>query len=108
MLRTQPTSHWVALFDEYDIANDPIQSPGQVLKDPQAAALDLFAQINLTGEQPIVLPRLPIGLSLTPPAFQGPPPAIGEHGRSILHEAGYSDAEIDELVKSGVVRENGA
>jgi crotonobetainyl-CoA:carnitine CoA-transferase CaiB-like acyl-CoA transferase len=102
VLRTKPTSHWVELLDESEIANDPIQSPGQVLQDPQAAALNLFTQINLTGEQPIVLPRLPIGLSLTPPVFQGPPPSTGEHGRSILHEAGYSDAEIEELIRSGV------
>ncbi len=101
VLRNQPTSHWVALFDARDIANDPIQSPGQVLQDPQAAALGLFTQINLTGEQPIVLPRLPIGLSLTPPAPQGPPPSIGQHGRAILHEAGYSDVEIDELIRLG-------
>jgi crotonobetainyl-CoA:carnitine CoA-transferase CaiB-like acyl-CoA transferase len=102
VLRDHPTPYWVALFDENEIANDPIQKPGQVLDDPQAAALDLFTQINLTGEQPIVLPRLPIGLSLTPPAFQGPPPSTGEHGRSILHQAGYSDAEIDELIRAGV------
>ena len=102
VLRTQPTSHWVALFDEHDIANDPIQSPGQVLNDPQAAALDLFAQIGLTGEQSIVLPRLPIGLSLSQPTPQGPPPSVGEHGRVILEEAGYSSAEIDELYRSGV------
>jgi len=102
VLRTQPTPHWVALLDESDIANDAIQSPGQVLNDPQAAALDLFTQINLTGEQPIVLPRLPIGLSLTPAAAQGPPPSTGEHGRSILQEAGFSDAEIDQLISAGV------
>lgn len=100
-LRTQPTSHWVALLDTSDIANDPIQTPGQVLEDAQAAALGLFASMNLTGEQPVMLPRLPIGLSLTPPAFQGPPPSTGQHGRAILHEAGYSDVEIDELIRIG-------
>jgi crotonobetainyl-CoA:carnitine CoA-transferase CaiB-like acyl-CoA transferase len=102
VLRTQPTSHWVALFDEHDIANDPIQSAHQVLEDPQAAALGLFTKINLTGEQPILLPRLPIGLSLTPPSPQGPPPRVGQHGRVILEEAGYSDAEIEELFRAGV------
>lgn len=102
VLQSQPTPHWVSLFNQCDIANDAIQTPGQVLDDPQAAALDLFAQINLTGEQPIALPRLPIGLSLTPPAPQGPPPSIGQHGRVILEEAGYSDAEIDDLIRAGV------
>ncbi len=102
VLRTQPTSHWVALLDEYEIANDAIQSAGQVLEDAQAAALGLFTQINLTGEQPVMLPRLPIGLSLTPPATQGPPPGVGQHGRVILEEAGYSDAEIEDLFRAGV------
>jgi crotonobetainyl-CoA:carnitine CoA-transferase CaiB-like acyl-CoA transferase len=102
VLRTQPTSHWVALLDEHDIANDAIQNPGQVLEDPQAAALNLFAPINLTGEQPIVLPRLPIGLSLTPPTPQGPPPRTGQHARSILHEAGYTGHEIEDLIRLGV------
>jgi crotonobetainyl-CoA:carnitine CoA-transferase CaiB-like acyl-CoA transferase len=105
VLRTQPRAHWVALLDEYEIANDPIQTPGQVLQDPQAAALDVFTQMNLAGEQPVNLPRLPIGLSLTPPAFQGPPPGTGEHGRTILHEAGYSDAEIDGLIRAGIAGE---
>ncbi len=102
VLRTHPTSHWVALLDEYEIANDAIQSAGQVLEDAQAAALGLFTQINLTGEQPVMLPRLPIGLSLTPPAPQGPPPGVGQHGRVILEEAGYSDAEIEDLFRAGV------
>ena len=98
VLRTQPTSHWVALLDQCEIANDAIQTAGQVLQDPQAAALGLFTDIQLTGEQPIVLPRLPISLSLTPPAPQGPPPSIGQHSRSILQEAGYTDSEIDGLL----------
>jgi crotonobetainyl-CoA:carnitine CoA-transferase CaiB-like acyl-CoA transferase len=101
VLRAQPTSHWVALFDEHEIANDPIQSSRQVLEDAQAAALGLFASVNLPGEQSFVLPRLPIGLSLTPPSPPGNPPAIGQHSRSILHEAGYNDAEIDELIRRG-------
>ncbi len=105
VLRSQPTSHWVALFNQYDIANDAIQTPSQVLNDPQAAALHLFTEIGLTGEQSVLLPRLPISLSLTPPTPQGPPPSTGQHGRAILHEAGYSDAEIEALVKSGVVGE---
>ena len=70
--------------------------------DPQAAALSLFTEIGLTGEDPILLPRLPIGLSLNPAAVQGPPPSIGQHTRSILIEAGYSDAEVDDLIRAGV------
>jgi crotonobetainyl-CoA:carnitine CoA-transferase CaiB-like acyl-CoA transferase len=44
---------------------------------------------------------LPIALSLTPAGPAGPPPALGEHSRVILREAGYPDAAIDELIRSG-------
>ena len=101
VLRTQPAAHWVALLDRYEIANDAIQKPGEVLNDPQAAALGLFTQLELAGEQPVTLPRLPISLSLTPPAPQGPPPGTGQHSRAILREAGYSDEEIDTLIQLG-------
>ena len=35
--------------------------------------------------------------------LSGPPPRLGEHGRSVLHDAGYTDAEIDELVRTAAV-----
>ncbi len=103
VLRTQPASHWVALLDTNEIANDAIQTADQVLHDPQAAALDFFQKIDLTGDSSILLPALPISLSLAPPAPQGPPPRTGEHGRAILHEAGFADPEIDALIQSGAV-----
>ena len=100
-LLTRPTSDWVALFNQHDVPNDAVQNAEQVLHDPQLAALDAFAEIGLCGEQPAVVPRLPIALSLTPAAPAGPPPALGEHTRAILREAGYAEAAIDELLRSG-------
>lgn len=100
VLRTQPTAHWVALLNEHDIANDAIQSPTQVLSDSQAAALDLFAQMQLTGEGMVAVPRLPIGLSRTPAIDPSSPPRMGRDGRAILHEAGYADSEIEALVQT--------
>jgi crotonobetainyl-CoA:carnitine CoA-transferase CaiB-like acyl-CoA transferase len=105
VLRSRPTSHWVALLDEHDIANDAIQSAGEVLSDTQAEALDFFKKTDLAGDGSIVLPGLPISLSATPPQPQGPPPRTGEHGRAILREAGYGEAEIEALVKSGALGE---
>ena len=90
VLRTQPTAHWVALLDECDIANDPIQSPGQVLQDPQAAALGLFTQIEFEGRRTRGPAALADRAFKDAACSQGPPPAVGEHGRAILQEAGYS------------------
>ncbi|HLH44275.1 MAG TPA: CoA transferase, partial [Bryobacteraceae bacterium] len=101
-LRAHPVAHWSEVLDRYDVANDPVQSPGQVMADRQMAALGQLAEVALDGEEPALLPRLPVGLSLTPPSLQGPPPRVGQHTREILDEAGYAPAEIEELIRAGL------
>lgn len=102
VLRTKPVSHWTAVFDQHDVANDPVQNVEQVIADRQVRALGQLAEVALDGEASALLPRLPIGLSLTPPSIQGPPPGPGEHTRVILREAGYAEGEIEELLRGGI------
>jgi crotonobetainyl-CoA:carnitine CoA-transferase CaiB-like acyl-CoA transferase len=45
----------------------------------------------------------PIKLSRTPGGTRRPPPRFNQHGAEVLAEFGYSSAEIDELIASGVV-----
>jgi len=102
MLRERSTADWLQLFGEHDVPADAVQNSQNVMEDSQLQALDQLAEVALRGEEPARVPRLPISLSVTPPEVSGPPPELGEHGRAILQEAGYSDGEIDELVRSRV------
>ena len=97
-----PRSHWTAVLDACDVANDPVQTPDQVMTDRQVAALQQLESIALSGQESALLPRLPIGLSTTPPVIQGPPPRLGEHTRLILAEAGFSAAEIEDLLQGKI------
>ena len=38
------------------------------------------------------------------PALRRPPPAHGEHGREILRETGFAEAEIERMASEGIVR----
>ena len=100
------TAQWTAIFDAHDVPFSPIQNAEQVLNDPQLAAIGQLEEMVLpgTGGATIAVPRIPFELSLTPQEFLPPPPAPGEHGRAILAEAGYSDAEIVQLAANGVCR----
>jgi crotonobetainyl-CoA:carnitine CoA-transferase CaiB-like acyl-CoA transferase len=99
-LALQSRSHWMEVLDAHDIANDPVQTPDQVLTDRQVAALQQLEQIDLPGQESSLIPRLPLGFSLTPPAMQGPPPRVGEHTREVLQEAGFPESEIEDLLRT--------
>jgi formyl-CoA transferase len=45
----------------------------------------------------------PVKLSRTPAGVHRLPPRFGEANRTVLKEAGFGDAEIDRLIKSGIV-----
>jgi crotonobetainyl-CoA:carnitine CoA-transferase CaiB-like acyl-CoA transferase len=102
VLASHTVSHWAEVLDRHDVACDPVQTADQVMADPQVAALGQLEAIELEGQGSALLPRLPLDFSLTPAAIQGPPPEAGQHTRAILREAGYGDAEIEELLRAGI------
>jgi crotonobetainyl-CoA:carnitine CoA-transferase CaiB-like acyl-CoA transferase len=83
-----------------------VQTAGQLLVDPQSAAIELLEDFELPGAEGITtrVPRLPINLSHTPASITGPPPTLGEQGWEVLKEAGFSNEEIADLVVQGIVR----
>jgi len=55
-------------------------------------------------ERTVRLLGVPVKLSRTPAdPVRAPAPALGEHTREVLAEAGYSAEEIDALLESGAV-----
>lgn len=102
LMSTKPTADWLRIFVEHDVPSDAVQNAEQVMHDPQIVALGQLAKTELAGHEPVDVPRLPFRLSQTPASPAGPPPALGEHSRAILEEAGYTTAQIDTLFTSGV------
>jgi crotonobetainyl-CoA:carnitine CoA-transferase CaiB-like acyl-CoA transferase len=90
----------------------PLNTPFDVLADPHLNAngglvdVPLLDDGTVAGGVPshIRVPGLPIrvvsGDRVTPSAA----PCLGAQSRVILHRAGLADADVDELVSSGVVR----
>jgi crotonobetainyl-CoA:carnitine CoA-transferase CaiB-like acyl-CoA transferase len=82
----------------------PINDLKQVFDDPHIISRGMRQDIShpRAGTMPVL--SNPIRFSETPPSYTRPPPALGEHTRSVLaDELQLEDAEIDALVRDGII-----
>lgn len=102
ILRTRTTAVWRALLDAADVPNMPMNSPADLLVNPQLRATGFLREAVHPTEGPLHLMTAPTKWSATPPARESAPaPRLGEHTAELLREAGYSEATVRELLASG-------
>ena len=101
LFAARTTADWLAEFDRAGVPASSIQTAGQVLADPQLAALDQMRELEeLAGVSSPVLPLELGGL----PASAGAVPRLGEHTREVLLAAGMASEEIDELARRRIIQ----
>lgn len=96
ILLGRTTEEWLAFCHETAIPATPL-----VTLDALVAAQPLVTH-PVTGEYRQTRP--PARLSATPMEATRPAPLPGEHNLEVLLEAGYSDADVDDLLARGVLR----
>jgi crotonobetainyl-CoA:carnitine CoA-transferase CaiB-like acyl-CoA transferase len=100
---TRTRNEWGAIFDaEQDLWWAPVQTPNEVVADPQARACGGLVDVP-DGEATTTLPATPVDFEGTPWAPRSMAPEHGQHGDEILRELGRTDAEIEVLRKSGAL-----
>jgi crotonobetainyl-CoA:carnitine CoA-transferase CaiB-like acyl-CoA transferase len=82
-----------------------VNGPRQLMEDPHIAARGNIVQVACPGIGDVSMPGVLPRLGRTPGAIRFSAPDHGAHSREILALAGYDKAQIDELVKTGVVEE---
>jgi len=71
--------------------------------DPDARARGWVATTSAAGVGTFEDPGLLVDLSATPGVIQRGPCTCGQHTREILHELGFTEAQVDELATARVV-----
>lgn len=90
-----PLAHWVERFQGADLCIEPVLEGDEVLQDPQLKARGLFVEVEDAQRGRKVTHLLtPLRMGETP---LRPPPALGQHSREILSEAGFSPEELEQL-----------
>ena len=100
-MREHTVAEWIEIFDAVGLPAAPVNFPEEIRMDPQVQAEHIFADLehDKTGPQSVVGPVLE--MSKTPTAARAAAPPLARDTRAVMVEAGYSDAEIDDLIARG-------
>lgn len=104
--RTDTAIAWTHKLIDVGIPAGPVYTMDEVFADPQVIHQNMVEEIDHPELGRIKQLSNPLRMD----AFEGrtvrtPPPGLGEHTRAVLKEAGYSEAEIDQLIEAGTVGE---
>ncbi|MDK3024054.1 CoA transferase [Cupriavidus taiwanensis] len=104
-LARRTTEEWQVLLKEADIPVFPMHTFESLLDDPHLNDIGFFSETDHPAVGRIREMAVPSEWHGTPPSQRRHAPALGEHSREVLREAGYNEADIDSLMASGASRE---
>ena len=104
ILAKRTTADWLVRLDDADVPCAPVLRRGEVMANEQVVARGLIREFDHPGIGRVRQAKPAAEFSATPTRPPSPAPKIGEHGREILAELEYGEAEIDRLGQGKVVR----
>jgi len=104
ILETKTTAEWSRILEKADVPVMPMHDLESLLQDPHIVATDVFPVIEHPTEGRIRNMKVSARWSETAAEPQRLAPRLGEHGESILKEAGFSAGEIAAMVRDGVTK----
>ena len=101
--QTKSAKHWIELFEEAGIPCGPIYTIDQVFADPQVQHLGMARKMEHPelGTEEVVASA--INISGYSKDIRLPTPDAGSSTDEVLRAVGYSDAELADLRKKGVI-----
>lgn len=99
----QDRDYWVEQYAANDVPSESVRHFADVHKDPQAWANNYLTKFTFENGHEAAIPCSPIqfAVNAAPPCERAP--HVGENNDEVLKAAGYSEAQIEEMYKSGAI-----
>ena len=102
-IKKWPTDELLERFKANGVPFGKVKTIREFAEDPQAKHNRTIFDAEHPEAGTMRYVRYPGHLSETPACLHRHPPLLGEHSSEILREAGYSEADIEQLCKDGVI-----
>jgi alpha-methylacyl-CoA racemase len=103
IFKARPRADWEAFAREHDCCLEPVLELDEALVSDLVKEREMVVEIEQPGAtRPVRQLGIPVKLARTPgEPGRLPGPALGEHTEEVLRAAGYSEAEVAELLQAG-------
>lgn len=103
IFNTNTRDYWVKLLEENGVPSAPVYGIDEVFRDPYVKSGDIITKTHhpKLGEIPVL--NTPVYVNGEKYVNKAHPPLLGEHTIEVLRELGYTDQEINELRREGVI-----
>jgi alpha-methylacyl-CoA racemase len=101
VFRSRSRQEWRRFNDEHDCCLEPVLDLDEALASELVRAREMVVELDQPELGPVRLLGVPVKLSRTPGEPDRPAPALGEHTREVLAEAGIGEETIASLIESG-------
>jgi crotonobetainyl-CoA:carnitine CoA-transferase CaiB-like acyl-CoA transferase len=96
-------ANWITRLNRAGVPCGRVQSMTEALSDPQVAAQEMVLTVPHPGHGDVKMTGFPMKFEASPLQIRHPAPDLGAHNEAILREAGYSEADIAQLITNGVI-----
>jgi crotonobetainyl-CoA:carnitine CoA-transferase CaiB-like acyl-CoA transferase len=104
-LQAKSAAEWERLFDEASVPAGPILTVPEIIAHPQVASRQFIKRFERVPglDKPIAVTRVGFRLGGEQPDVDAPPPPLGKDTAAVLRGIGYSDSELEQLRRDGVI-----
>ena len=99
----QPMAHWHEVFEQAGITFGRVQTPTDVVKDPQLRENDIVVPLEGAGGNLTSTISSPIRVAGVTKVPARRAPELGEHNDEVLEQLGFDATQIDGLRVSGAI-----
>src|SRR3954454_4134744 len=100
----RPTTDWIELLAAEGIPVGTVKDVGEIARDPQFEALELFAEVPHDKIEALRLLAPPVSYDGARLPLRSGPPILGAHTREVMAALGFTDEAIEDLRRRDLIR----